>query len=242
MRSIICFVLLLVSAISGARPLLHIVSDDWPPYVIVDGRQQGIDVEVSRIVLEKLGYHVRIEFLPWKRAVQMVKTGEADALLDVGYNEERELYFDYPQEPINYSETTLFCKRCKLSLPAELKTISGKQVVVNRGYVYEGEFDESPLVTLVTVDDFEQGMKLISLGRADFYAVNRLVGAYTAHNLGLKDVYPISDNLSEANPIYLAFSKKREHTELAKGFSQALKAFKQSADYRVILHRYGVKP
>lgn len=232
--------LLICTSLLWARPVLQVVSDDWPPYVIVDGHLQGVDVEVTKWVLSQMGYEVRMHFVPWKRAVQMTKNGEADALLDVGYNEERENYFYYPDEPINFSATTLFCRRCDRTLPARLSTMRGKRIVINRGYSYAGDFDESPHVTLVKVDEFAQGMKLVSLGRADFYVVNRLVGAYIAHSLGLEDIYPIDENLSDANPVYLAFSRQGQHADLAQAFSKALTLFKQSPEYQLILRRYGV--
>jgi polar amino acid transport system substrate-binding protein len=217
---------------------LHIVTDTWPPYVIEDEEAPGIDVEVTQAVFRRLNIDLNLEYVPWKRAIEMMKNNRADALLAVGYNAEREGFLLYPREAMSTSESTLFCKACDQRVNPIEDALEGTKIAFNRGYQYAGDLDTSNKIVQVRADSFEQGFRMLSSGRVQYYAVNRLVGKYTLMQMGIRDIYPIEKNLSPPNPIYLAFAKARQFESLAESFSEILKRYKQTTEYQTIVNRY----
>ncbi len=219
---------------------LRIVTDTWPPYVIGQPEQAGVDVEVALTVLRSLGYDPSIDYLPWKRALLLTENGEAHALLDAGYNEKRSEIFNYPEEPINYSVSTLFCIDCDRRMSVDAESLRGHRIAVNRGYAYAGIIDEDEAIATIQVDSFEQGMRLLAHGRVDFYAVNRFVGLHTLHTLEMPRIQAIEQNLDTPKPVYLVFSKALPTEALSQNFSDGLREFKSSSAYRDILEKYGI--
>lgn len=226
------------SSLSVSR--LLIVTDAWPPYVIDGGDYPGVDAETSLAVLESLGYAAELEFVPWKRAVAMVEKGLADALLDVGYNKKREAFLIYPDEPINYSETTFFCRKCSATDWPSTEDLRKSGVAINRGYSYAGAFDNDKQIRKTEVNDFLQGFRLLETDRVGFYAVNRLVGQHVIHRHRLKGIVALDKNLNKRSPVYLAFTRTKTYQALSEQFAHALRAFKQSEAYEDILTRYGL--
>jgi polar amino acid transport system substrate-binding protein len=63
---------------------LRIVTEPWAPYVYEeDGKNLGLDYETTAIVFKRLGIEVEWQFLPWKRCLSMLETGQADGALDI---------------------------------------------------------------------------------------------------------------------------------------------------------------
>src|SRR5690606_41510265 len=49
---------------------------EWPPYVGKKLKQQGYVHEVVVTALERVGYEVQIQYVPWPRALREVSLGE----------------------------------------------------------------------------------------------------------------------------------------------------------------------
>lgn len=57
--------------------------NDWPPYTLtVDGKASGLSVDILREAARRAGVLARFIELPWKRCLQLVETGEIDAVID----------------------------------------------------------------------------------------------------------------------------------------------------------------
>lgn len=239
------FILSLLLAISASiaetPSQLKIVSDTWPPYVTDDEDMPGVDVETMRAVFDSMGVDVTFRILPWRRAQSSVINGEADGLLDVSVNEERQSQYWFPSEAINQSVTTLFCKACDITQPIRKELFAGKTLVVNRGYQYTGPFDEDPDIARIEVGSFRQGFLLIDSGRAEYFIVNRDVGFYTAKQMKLENIVPLRSNIAAPSPIYLAFHRSDALQTVSSEFSRALALFKNTQEYRQILAKYGIQ-
>jgi len=96
---------------------VRIVSSTWEPYEYEeDGVAKGIGVDVTVEVFKRMGYEATVTFVPFKRALDMIQSGEADMLTDVNKNEEREVYAIFIEEPILMSYTNLFVNTDKFEL------------------------------------------------------------------------------------------------------------------------------
>lgn len=223
-----------------ADTVLTVVSEPWPPYVTEQLDLPGFDVEVTESVLAQLGLQMELQLLPWRRAQVEVNSGQADALLDAFDSPERRRELHYPDEPLSYSSSYLYCFACKRSDAPSLAELEGKVVAINRGYQYADAFDVHPGIDRLPVDTFEQGFRLLQRGRVGYYAVNSRVASYVLQQWDEARIKPLTPALAPAEPVYLVFADKPGYDDLAQRFSDELQLFKQTPAYSAILRRYGL--
>jgi len=203
--------LLLITASVAMAEQLVVVTEAWAPYVYQDaGITKGFDYEVMVAVFRDMGYTADCRFYPWKRCLRMVKSQEADAILDVGLNPERAKQMFFPDESISESISVLFF-------------LKGRP----------DNFIKEP------VRDIEQNFKKLLAGRIDMFISNKHVGLFNAQNLGLLDSIDYSKNKISGGRNYVAFSLKPANKALATAFSTHLKTFKTTSRYRAIMQKYG---
>lgn len=224
-----------------AEESITVVSDLWPPFITADKNKPGIDVEAMKQAFKTIDVRVKFSILPWKRAHRMVEKGQADALLDAFNTPDRADTFWFPEEPMNKTETALFCFMCDTSRPINVSMFDQKRLVINRGYKYS-RFGNDPKINRVAVNSFEQGFKMLDGLRADYYLVNRFVGLHTLTELGLQRIKVFEEGIEDPSPVYLAFHKSDDLSDMVKRFSQALAQFKTTDEYQKILVRYGIIP
>ncbi|PTY37402.1 hypothetical protein BGP77_12900 [Saccharospirillum sp. MSK14-1] len=223
-----------------ADTTLTIVSEPWPPYVTEQIETPGFDVEVTEAVLAQLGFSMELQLLPWRRAMIEVNSGQADALLDAFDSPERRRHLHYPDEPLSYSTSFLYCYACDHHQAPSLADLEGSVVAVNRGYQYHDAFDVHPGIDRIPVDTFEQGFRLLQRGRVEYYAVNNQVAAYVLQHWDDANIKPLAPSLAPAEPVYLVFADKPGYDDMAQRFSDELQRFKRTPAYRAILRRYGL--
>lgn len=92
-------------SLPASSPGSHSVSfcdeaNEWPPYTYyrrVAGERSkeltGFTVELLRLIAARRGFVLRIDMLPWKRCVEMVRSGVITAMLNAISNPERERDF-----------------------------------------------------------------------------------------------------------------------------------------------------
>lgn len=238
--AVLCLLLMGNAPSAQARRLL-VVSEPWPPYVFQkDGQLQGLDYETSLEVLRSLGFDVRFEFYPWKRCLQMVRTGQADALLDAGLTHERKAFLAFPDEPLSTSRTVLFFKVETPFTFTSYNDLAGLRVATQLGYYYTQKFMESDTFERMPANGMEGGLKMLLAGHADLAAANLYSGLYTARTLGITGRIGHTRNAISSGDNYLAFSLALGHAGLADRFSKALKEFKRTDQYAAVIERYGL--
>lgn len=93
-------ILLLISSlyISAEERVIYASYTSWEPYTYtVDSNPMGFELEIFQSVMERMGYRVRFEEMPWKRCLQNLKSGEMDVVISMLKNEERERSIPYSQ-------------------------------------------------------------------------------------------------------------------------------------------------
>jgi polar amino acid transport system substrate-binding protein len=86
--------LLAVAAPSrGADDAVLLTTQEWPPYQSqTSGAPAGIAVDAVRCIFDRLGMSVEIVFLPWRRAQEDVRNGNAAGFFAASRSEERDQF------------------------------------------------------------------------------------------------------------------------------------------------------
>lgn len=67
---------------SENMPIVKVGSDIYPPYNYLDedGKPTGIDVELAKEALHRIGYKAQILQINWEKKTELVESGQVDAL------------------------------------------------------------------------------------------------------------------------------------------------------------------
>lgn len=76
-----------------------VVGTETPPFEFYKNEQLvGIDIEFMDRIFSKLGIEYEIKLVDWNEALDLMRKGKVDILLEAGYTEEREEFVSYREE------------------------------------------------------------------------------------------------------------------------------------------------
>ncbi|WP_448385077.1 substrate-binding periplasmic protein [Fervidobacterium sp.] len=221
--------------------VVEILTVDWKPYEWYDTVKKdwvGVDVDVVRSVLSKMGYEIAFFTFPWSRCVELMKIGAYDGIMSLRITQERLAFLSFPEEPLSTGKDVLFkLKNSKINLSRLEDIPSSVLCGYTEGYAYGDWFWNAKFKKIAVPDDVT-GFKLLQGGRIQLFVCNLLVGKQLAKDLGI-EVQP-SPVFGEKMIYYLAFSKNYQGSYLSNVFPQRLKEFKLTDEYLKILKGYGI--
>lgn len=218
---LICAVCCLITARSFADTLL-IVAESFPPYEFMENDQVvGIDVEITRHILNKMGVEHEFKILPWKRAWAMLEDGDAHMGLSVSKKSERTPYVYYPDNHLWDASFVFLTNETTKSTYAikhydDIKA-NRLRVGVTSGNSYDATFWEAfpwqdtqqkrlhPL--LRRAPSLISNLKKLEVNRINVFPVVKTIGLYNAKELGLEGI-TFYDTVLFSKPYPAVFSKK----------------------------------
>lgn len=223
-----------------AADSLRIASEEWPPFIYAEnGEIKGADKEITEHLLRQLGYQVEWNLKPWRRVLRDVEEGSADAILDIAPHPRHLDTYLFTTEPLSTHDTMLFHDLRRPYAFRNLDDLTGLIIGVSPGYLYNNDrFVTSDAFFREPAPTFEANMQKLVRGRIDMVAMSRPVGLYTSRALGISHRISYHPEPLSHSDFYLAFHRSPVWEEPARAFSQVLKAFKTTEEYKQILHRY----
>ena len=239
----ILIVLLSIAANLQANPSrINLICDSWPPYQIVEhGQVTGFSTEVVRNVLSKMAVEINgLESVPWKRAMVMIKEGDADGLFSINYSKERAIFAHYPQHAIANSPWVIWVRdKDNLGIKS-LEDLKGKTIGIVRGYSYTSEFFDF-IKTQASSDEVtsdEQNFLKLHAERVDAIVAELGNGLYILNKLGYQNISPLLDAPIKTDGLYIIFNKTNISKTFADAFSTELGKFKSDPLYKKLYDKY----
>lgn len=221
-----------------------IVATEWSPYTSNALEGKGFLTELTVKALKEAGYSADIQFYPWARALDMVKTGKADGIIGVSYTKERTKFLKYP-EVLWINNVFLFSNKKNAN---KIKFTSLKSIAPASIGILNGSFLQNILVEdgikLEMVNDVETNIKKLVYGRIDYFAEAEVAVNYVLNNelKDYKDLIAAVDPPIVVDKVYVAFSLKSNKSMLAfDSFNKSLLQMKNSGEYARIIQKYGLK-
>lgn len=222
-----------------AQTKVQFTVSEWPPFEYTEnGVYKGSDIELLNAVFKEMNTALEIKVYPWNRCVAMVQNLEADGVLTLSKNAEREAYLVYPNEALNMSRNVIFVRKdsgIKFNTYEDLKGIT---IGTSAGYSYGEEFDKNTLFKLESAQDEETNFKKLQAGRINAFICDSIVGVYFLKKLKMQGEIMYLPKIVSEFKMYAAFSKKPQSKDLAAKFDKALLAIKKSGVYQKILDSY----
>ena len=223
---------------ASAQKSVRLVCDIWPPYqTLSSSGYSGLSVDIVRAVYSRLGVtEVEITSRPWKRALAMVRFGDAEGLFSANRTPDREDHLLYPDEPLLQAPWVIWT-RDDLTIHS-LDDLKGRTVGVVLGYSYTPEFwdfiEKYCIVERVHNDDIN--FRKVAQGRIDATIAELGNGLILAAEVG--GVHPNAEPVIKEDGLYIVFNPALVSEKSVSEFSRALKQFKTTPEYRALLEKY----
>ena len=183
-----------------------VVALENPPYSYEKNRVAcGSAVQRVQIAVEALGKQPRISIVPWKRALAMVRSGEAHLALNASRNAEREKYAYFIQKPL-IEEVYVLYKRIEDSLPDQTNQLNtqGLRFGVQRGYNYPPELQGFlSQARKEILDSIPQALEMLIAGRIDLFIGDAGPVDYWLNQAGLAEKITPLTSTETARPVVL---------------------------------------
>lgn len=165
------------TTLSAAGHRVTLAVTEYPPYYGRQLSRQGVITEIVRKAFNRVGYDVKIDFLPWKRALEATRRGEFDALCSAWYRKDRERWFVF-SDPLPIPNTIGFFKRVDRTIAYRtIADLRPYKIGIVRGYSNPPEFDRAGLNTEAVTED-RLNMKKLAVGHIDLVLIDKALGQH----------------------------------------------------------------
>lgn len=83
----------LIQTESKPLPTLVFAICNWEPYYSESLPNGGVIVDITRQAFKRSGYNIKIQWLPWARALNLTKNYELDGIIGAWYTRNRAQFF-----------------------------------------------------------------------------------------------------------------------------------------------------
>ena len=247
-RVITVIIFLALGTHAGATNL-YFVTESFAPFTYEEeGRAAGPFVAVVQSVCASIKAECRIEVFPWRRALMLVKSGDADGIFTLLMTPERAQEFNLSVPIIESSYGLYALKESKFVYKNE-QDLTGHTVGVygpsGTSMTLEKMANETHGVNIVLEIDNARALRLLSVGAygsEGLAMVNHDVAHFILQD---KNIINLREAFNVGKAQYcIGFSKKTGSAKYRKQFEQfndELKAQIASGAVKAILDKYGMK-
>ncbi len=226
----------------GAQPLV-IANGEWAPYFSANANEGGVGSNICKAAFSQEGIDVDFEFMPWKRAFELTKSGQYIATVGWMKTEIREKNF-YFSDALFSDEIVFFHMRGRNFHWEKLEEVGGMTIGVSLGYDMGTEL--KPAVrkhggVLQTAPTDVLNFQKLQAGRIDLFPCSKQVGLHLLKTIFPKDTphhiqYTSRSLLSPT--LHLIIPKSAINgQELIQTFNKGLKKLRESGQYDCILKK-----
>lgn len=239
---IIFITILLIGNLKGET--IELVTLQYPPYIYQHQNEViGIAVDIVKEAFNRMDKSVNITILPWLRALNMIKEGEAYGIFTIYKTEEREIFADFSNEILIEQIISLFIKyNSGISFDGNLLSLKNYKIGTVRGVSYGSKFDQAiqskALKNFDEAGTGEQNILKLEAGRVDIIVSNKYGALEIIKNLKLEQKIKELSPEIESLPSYIAFSKKRQLSKIRDELDAKLKEMKEDGTYDKIINSY----
>jgi len=144
--------LLCMPAFAAEPPVLRFATEEWPPFFSRSLPGNGLTGTLIGAVATRMGYAARIDYFPWKRAMEIgLRDHDYAGVAALVRNAEREKLC-YFSSAVGSRQTVLAYLKDKPVTPAALAELKAVRIGTVGGYSYGEQFDEMARTGVLTVE------------------------------------------------------------------------------------------
>jgi polar amino acid transport system substrate-binding protein len=221
---------------------------DDAPYSFrgVQGDVEGLNVDLAREALKRMGCQTRLLEMPWARALLELEAGRLDILPGALRKAERER-FAYFSRPTNRSPNVLFigaiaAEKYRIRQLADLVGTDfrlGAQIGVSYGPSYDSLTPNPDFRARLQPITLRRGAwQMIGMDRLDGLIADEATGLVELLQLGLSNTVSKTRVIVSSEAAMFAISKKAVSHDFVARFDQALNAMVADGRFKQIREHY----
>jgi len=211
-KLVLCLGFACIAALSSAAPLsereqaylqskeeiVFAVQAGHAPFEFLNKRQVGgMDVELAQWMATEMGFKARFEVAPLEQAMDMLRSGEADAMATLFYSDLRNTEFDF-SHTTKIVPVVLYVRTDREDI-GSFDDLAGRSVAVMGASRTLDELQRKNIQCEVRfVPTTEACVELLEEGQVDAMIGNELVVQHYLYSSGRGDLKPIGDPLYNA--------------------------------------------
>ncbi len=240
--SVVPLILILVTHAVGGGKVVSLATTEWEPYVGEKLKNYGFTSEIICKAFKRAGYVAKFSFMPPKRVMQAVESGEYDAGYPAYYSTERAGRFDY-SDPFAAGPVGFYKRRDRKISYNVLQDLAPYKIGVCLGFAYPKDFEAADYLKKEVAPDEKANLRKLLKGRIDLFLTDKLA-AKTAINQFLpegKAVLEFMEPPLEVRKLHLIFGKKRDNKQKLKAFNGGLKMIIEDGTVGKIMKKHGLE-
>ncbi|KAB2889713.1 MAG: amino acid ABC transporter substrate-binding protein [Desulfobulbaceae bacterium] len=235
--------MLLPNAATGKMDRLVMVTEEWPPFRINDRENpsgfRGIDVDIVEKLAGELGVAIEIQRHPWARALEMMRTGQADMVTGAARTAEREVFMHYI--PVSYCAVrpVFYTQRGKGQSIRTYQDLYGRKIGYSLHSAYFEPFNSDTRLDKVGLSTEQQLLQVLALGRLELIIGTDPNISYDTTRMGFTEkIEPTAYAPPDKTELFITLSRKSSAMDLAPQIERALRKLLDDGTIETILERY----
>lgn len=226
--------------IFAMEPLKLATGNDYPPYSDESLQEGGMYTSIVKSILNKLKIPYTIEFLPWARGYDMVKTGKYDATFPYAFTTERNNEVKYSKVSIIETSVYIFAN-IKFKNRTNLKEFKGTTFCTPTGY-----YIEDAILNLLNKNELKKLKKFnekscldaVMSKEADFMVASETqINEYKKKNANIfKFITKIKTPINTIK-LFIIYSKNTDDSLIKKIDRESIK-FLKTKEFQKIVNSY----
>jgi len=223
--------LLLLFILSGwafsQNQRIIMVTEQWPPFRINDKTTpsgfRGIDIDLTRKLSEAIGIPIEIQRHPWARALEMMRSGQADMITGIAKTPARESFMHYI--PVSYYAVrpVFYTQKGRGQQVQTYTDLYGPSIGYSINSAYFEPFNSDDKINKLGLSTEEQLLHVLALGRIDLTIGTEPNISYDIARLGYRDdLEPTAYQPPDKTELFFALSRKSPAMAMASEIEKAL--------------------
>lgn len=227
--------------IIGAQNIsLVAVVEVWPPYRIeAEEGLSGIDIDLLQIIEDELEVQIEIQRRPFARALEMIRSGNADIIPGIAYTEDRDEYIRYSASSYSVVQSVFYAHKDLAPRIRKYEDLYNYRIGYSLNSAYFEPFNSDEELSKLGLSTEAQALKMLELGRVDVIIGTNPNLAYDISRGNLSGELLQTAYVPEPNtPLYLGFPDNGKHPELYRQIDTILHTLIRDGRLESILDSY----
>lgn len=168
-------------------------NSSYPPFEFLDkdGNPSGLNVDLFRAIARVMGLKVEFVLGPWHKELKDLQLGKVDVLMGLTPLPERAGTMDFspPHTLISFS---VFGREGAPKIRS-IHDLRSRKVIVMRGGRLHDFVMKKEVGTVIPVDTYAEGLRLLASGRYDYALQPTVTGLFLIKELGLKNIRKMNE-------------------------------------------------
>ena len=222
--------------------VVKLVTLQNPPYEFIkNGEVEGIAVDIVKEGFKRMGYEVQITQHASEKALELLKSGEADGIFTVYKDDEIENLTTYSQAVLVPRIVSMFVlKDADITYDGELEKMTQYNFGGAKSVLYGEKMEtmvQNKMLNYMTSDTCEQSLEMLFNKELDILVCDKYSVLSMLEQRGEIDTVKELTPELQSIPSYIAFSKSSQELGIREAFDQVIKEMQSDGSIATIMNK-----